>query len=160
MASRTFEVTYSTNVPQKIGELLRLTPVKKDLIEPAAKAGKKEADEKSKGRYGRKGLGRRTHIRFEQDGMLARVAVDSQISGIAWAMEEGRRPGRRPPYRPIKAWKEATPITMTVRELQESIKVHGTQGLHYMRDAAQVADDTLRGRVAPTERALEHQWNR
>lgn len=157
MASRTFEVTYSTNVPQKISELLRLTPVKKDLIEPATKAAKKEMDAKSKGQFGKKGFGRRTRITLEQGGMVGRVAIDNQVSGIAATVDAGRRPGRRPPYKPIKAW-AAGNISTPVRELQENIKLHGTVGLHFMADAQKVAQDILRHGVAPTERALERQW--
>lgn len=162
MPSRTFDVEVRNLdvIKRKLDAGNIFTPVKHLMIEEAAKAGKKTMDEESKGQFGKKGFGRRTHITLEQGGMVGRVAIDKQVSGIAATVDQGRRAGRRPPYKPIKAWAQAAGISTPIRELQEAIKAGGTGGVFFMRDAAQVADDTLRARVAPTERAVEAQWNR
>lgn len=162
MASRTFAVEIKgwDVIKRKLDAGNIFTPVKHLMIEEAAKAGKKTMDEESKGQFGKKGFGRRTRITLEQGGMVGRVAIDKQVSGIAATVDQGRRAGRRPPYKPIKAWAQAAGISTPIRELQEAIKVGGTGGVFFMQEAQQVAQDTLAHGVAPTERALEHQWNR
>lgn len=161
MVSRVFDVeVHGLDVlRRKLDEKRIFGPVKEEMIQRAAQAGKKEAEEKSKGQFGKKGLRGRIETHIEQDGMVARVAPISSLAGIAFTMEEGRRPGRRPPYRPLKQWKEGTPISLSVRELQEIGKTQGFKGIHYMRDASKVADDTLRDRRPAAEREIERAWN-
>lgn len=160
MATKTFDVeVHGLDVLRaKLDQRRLFGPVKEEMIARAAQAGKKEAEEKSKGQFGKKGLRGRIETHFEQDGLIARVSPIRSLAGIAFTMEHGRRPGKRPPYKRIKAWATGN-ISTPVRELQEDIKLHGTGGLFFMAEAAQVANDTLRDRRPVAEREIERGWN-
>lgn len=146
---------------QKLDQHRLFGPIREEMIAKAARAGSDKAQEASKGRYGKKGFRGRVKTHIEQDGLVARVDIEpSNIRGIALTIEEGRRPGRRPPYRKLKEWAQAAGISTPVRQLQEDIKLHGTTGIHFMEQASKVADDTLRDRRPATEREIEAAWNR
>jgi hypothetical protein len=167
MPSKTFEVeVHGLDVLKRklAGNLL--SPVKDQMVKEAALAGRRVAAEKSKGRYGRKGLYGRLDIDFSNDGLVANVHPVRSIAGIAFTMEEGRRPGRRPPYTPIKRWLiDAGAISgqrgdsKVVRATREAIKAGGTRPIHFMQEAAEEAERTLKQRGPPTEREIERQWN-
>lgn len=142
------------------------TSVKDGMVREAAFKGRDTATEKSKGQFGRKGLAGRIVIDFTEGGLIANVHPNRQIMGIALTMEEGRRPGRRPPYTPIKKWlmqggviSGAKGDSGIVRQVQNTIKEQGTRGIRYMEQAAEEANRTLRQRGPPTEREIERQWN-
>jgi hypothetical protein len=135
-----------------------LAPVKEGMIQGAAKDSKQTAEEASKGRYGKKGLRNRFFIDYEQDGLIAKVHPDRSIMGIAFTMDQGRRPGKSPPQKALRPWADAAGIT-DIRQLQQDIRAGGTRPIGFMQDAEQAAQRSLQHREGPTERAIEREFN-
>lgn len=133
-----------------------LSPVRKEIIEEAGKAGKAKAIEAAKPHAADKGsLGRAVRLRVEDGGNKAIVDVAPQVAGIAFVIEEGRRPGRAPPLRVLKAWADSHGIPTPPRELQQAIRAQGTRGIHFMRQAQEEAEKVVRGQVPAAERGVE-----
>jgi hypothetical protein len=167
LASQTFrvEVTGLDDLRARLSSRRLFGPVKEELIQRAAEEAHRIAAEKSKGRYGRKGF--RNHLRttFYDDGMIARVGISGAVVGIANTIEEGRRPGKRPPYRGIKAWALQAGIisgargdSKKVREIREDIKDRGTSGIHFLRQAQEHAENVIKQRIPSTERDIERKF--
>ena len=162
MPSKTFDVqVHGLDVLKaKLDSKRFLGPVREELIAHAAKVGTKTAEEKSKGQLGRKGLRGRIRTEFEQAGLIAHVFPDRAIGGIAFAIEEGRRPGKRPPYRGIKQWLGGSASKDTIETVRKSIMLSGTKGVHFMAQAQDAAQQALRGGLPKTERRIEGEWNK
>ena len=142
-------------------------PVRQELIERAADAAHKKAREAAKPHPADKGtLGRAIELHFENKGNTARISPPPQVAGLAFTIEEGRRPGGRPPYRKLKAWMishniipEGKGTSAQVQALRSDIRHHGTKGVHFMQQAAELADHTMKQRIPPTERAIKTKWD-
>ena len=139
------------------------------LIEGAGIAARKTAQRAAKPHPADKGtLGRAIRLEVAPSGLQATVDIARSVSGIAFTIEEGRRPGRRPPYRAIKRWMVSHGIISgtvrgegkRVRELQEDIKLRGTRGVHFMAQARDVANTVLRQGVPKTEQEIRELWQR
>lgn len=145
-----------------------MTEPARRLIENTSVATRKTAQRAAKPHPGDKGtLGRGVLVTLSRDGSEALVYVTRSMAGIAFTIEEGRRPGRRPPYGPIKRWMIAHGIisagrgtSKQVREVREDIKLRGTRGIHFMKQAADVADEVLRRGVPQTQQEIRDLWNR
>ncbi|KPJ64877.1 hypothetical protein AMK68_00135 [candidate division KD3-62 bacterium DG_56] len=135
-------------------------PVKSRLIEGAGKAAHKTAQRASKGQAGRGTLGRQIHVDFLHRGLVARVRPTQRVAGIAFTIEYGRRPGKRPPYRALKQWAQRAGIPTPVRALQEEIKMRGTKGVGYMKAAEEAANEVIRTGIRHTEAEIKALWNR
>ena len=139
-----------------------LGPVKQEMIAEATKAGKQTAVTKSRGRAGTGGIGRAVGISFEQDGLIGKVYVPSSLVRKATSIEEGRPPGKNVPYKPLTAWAGRAGMQTdrgSIRALRAEIKGRGTPGTHFMREAQEQAERTLKQRGPPTEREIERAWN-
>ena len=138
------------------------------LIEGAGIAARKTAQRAAKPHPGDKGtLGRYIRLEVSHSGLQATVDIARSVVGIALTIEEGRRPGRRPPYGRIKRWMISHDIITgargegeRVREVQEEIKLHGTRGVHFMAQARDVANMVLRQGVPKTEQEIRELWDR
>jgi len=137
-----------------------LGPVREELIAHAAKIGTKTAEEKSKGQRGTKGFKGRIETTFDSGGLVAHVFPQRSIGGVAFVIEEGRRPGRRPPYRGIKKWLGGSATRDTIEGVRKDIMERGTKGVHYMQQAQEVAQQALRDGLPKTERRIEGDWNK
>lgn len=146
------------------GRLLRPT---KEFVEDLGKTARKTAQHESLGRGGKKGFGKFIFLDIEDGGNVARVSVKGSVAGIVNTVEEGRKPGRRPPHTPIKKWAIAAGVipdakgnSKLVRALREDIKERGTEGVHFMRKAQEVTDNALRHGVPKTENEIRKLWNK
>jgi len=100
-------------------------------------------------------------------GYTARVYVPESIAGLAFTIEEGRRPGKRPPYGPIKRWAlshgyipSGRGNSKFVQVIREEIKTHGTRGVFFMRQAIETAEKALREGIPRTEKEIHAAWER
>lgn len=139
----------------------------RQLIEAAGKAAQKTAMRASKGQAGKGTLGKHIHLEFRDRDLTAVVQPTRRIAGIAHTIEEGRRPGRRPPYTPIKTWMiragiipEGKGTSKRIQFMRETIKMRGTKGLHFMRAGQEVADKVIRGGIPGTAREVKALWDR
>ena len=167
---RLFEVDVSgANV---LVEMLRskrfvFSPTRR-LIEGAGIAAHKTAQRAAKPHPSDKGtLGRAILFTLRNDGMVAWVKPARSLVGLMFTIEEGRRPGRRPPYGPIKRWMTSHGIiagvrgdSKQVRAMQEDIKLRGTRGVHFMAQADTAAQEVLNSGVPKTEQEIRDLWVR
>ena len=138
------------------------------LIEGAGIAARKTAQRAAKPHPADKGtLGRAVRLEVSPNGLQATVDIARSVSGIAFTIEEGRRPGRRPPYGPIKRWMISHGIisagrgtSKQVQALREDVKARGTRGVHFMAQARDVANTVLRQGVPKTEQEIKALWDR
>ena len=146
----------------------RLLKPSRSFLQELGRVGQKTAQRAAKPHPADKGtLGRAILLDFALDGSSARVAPAPRIAGIAFTIEEGRRPGRRPPYGPIKRWMISHGIisgargdSKKVRYMQEDIKLRGTRGIHFMQQAEDMANKVLKGNVPRTEKEIKALWDR
>jgi len=138
------------------------------LIEGAGIAAHKTAMRAAKPHPADKGtLGRAILFTLRSDGMVAWVKPARSLVGLMFTIEEGRRPGRRPPYGPIKRWMTSHGIiagvrgdSKQVRAMQEDIKLRGTRGVHFMAQADTAAQEVLNSGVPKTEQEIRDLWVR
>jgi len=147
------------------GRLLQPT---RAFLGELGRVGQATAQRASKPHPADKGtLGRGILLDIALNGWSARVAPASSIAGIAFTVEEGRRPGRRPPYGPIKRWlishgiiPEGRGTSKRVQEVREEIKLHGTRGVHFMAQAKETVEKAMRTGVPKTEQEIKTLWDR
>lgn len=163
------EVTGGDKIAQALRDrTLFMAPVERRMIRAAGVAGEKTARRAAKPHAQDKGtLGRAVRLDFRDSGETAVVDIARSVVGIAQTIEEGRRPGRRPPYRAIKAWAESHGVipvgrgnSRHVQELREKIARSGTRGVHFMREAAEVADRVIHDGIPPAETDIATLWER
>ncbi len=151
----------------KLREGTVFTPAR-SFLKDLARVGQKTAQRAAKPHPADKGsLGRAILVDFALDGTSARVAPAPSIAGIAFTLEEGRRPGKRPPYGPIKRWMISHGIITgargegkKVQEIREDIKKRGTRGIHFMKTAEEAVDKAMRTGIPKTEREIKGLWDR
>lgn len=169
MAGQTFTVrTEGLDLLHQRLDSRRLLRPTKDFIERAGTAAHRTAQRAAKPHPGDKGtLGRAITIEFSDGGKTATVAPIKRIMGIANTIEEGRRPGRRPPYKPIKMWLSRHGAAVDVRggskivrQVRDTIRAEGTKGVHFMAQAEEVAQRALRDGVPETEHDIRNMWER
>ena len=156
-------------VRMKLREGHLLTPTR-GFLRVLGRVGQKTAQRAAKPHPADKGtLGRAILLDFALDGSSARVAPAPAYRGIAFTIEEGRRPGRRPPYGPIKRWMishgiipegRGKGISQRVREVREEIKLHGTRGVHFMAQAEKAVDKAMHDGIPKTEQEIKALWDR
>ncbi len=147
------------------GRLLQPT---KRFIHDLAEMAQRTAQRAAKPHPADKGtLGRAISIEFDSSGDVAKVSPARNIAGIAFTIEEGRRPGRRPPYTPIKRWLLSHGIisgargeSRKIQFIREEIKMRGTRGVHFMAQAAEVTQRALREGIPRTEAEIHAAWER
>lgn len=170
MATKTFDVTVTTNIPQKITQLLKLAPPKKHVIAYAATQGRETAERESKGRHGTKGFRGRMETTFEQDDLVARIRPQRAIAGIAFTVSQGRRPGRGISLKAFAPWAGRAGIQVYRTEgrrrytaeyvnIRELIKARGTTPVPYMEHGEEAANKAIRDGIPKAEREMERDWN-
>jgi len=139
----------------------------RQLIEAAAAAARKTAQRASKGKAGKGSLGRAILVTFRDKGQTAVVDVPRRIAGIAYTIEEGRKPGRRPPYTPIKRWMIQANIisggkgeSKRIQFMRDTIRRRGTKGIHFMAAGRDAADKVIHGGIPKTASEIEALWKR
>ncbi len=138
------------------------------MVLNAGIAARKTAQRAAKPHPSDKGtLGRAIRLSLSKDGSEVLIDFPRRVSGIAYTIEEGRRPGRRPPYGPIKRWLISHGIipagrgtSKQVRAVREEIRLRGTRGVHFMQQATDVAEEVLRRGVPQTEQEIRDLWTR
>ena len=138
------------------------------FLHELGRVGQKTAQRAAKPHPADKGtLGRAILLDFALDGSSARVAPAPRYAGIAFTIEEGRRPGRRPPYGPIKRWMISHGIipagrgtSKRVQEIREEIKARGTRGVHFMAQAEKAVDKAMHDGIPKTEQEIRALWDR
>lgn len=138
------------------------------LIEAAGMAARKTAQRAAKPHPADKGtLGRAILMTFRDNNQTAVVDVPRRIAGIAFTIEEGRRPGRRPPYTPIKRWMishgiipEGKGTSKRIQFMRDTIKQRGTKGIHFMAAGRDAADKVIRTGIPKTEAEVKALWDR
>jgi len=146
----------------------RLLRPTRDYIEQVGKAAHRTAQRAAKPHAADKGtLGRYITVEISDGGKTATVAPIRRIVGVAQTIEEGRRPGRRPPYTPIKRWmlshgliSGAPGESNLVRVMQGRIKSVGTKGVYFMRTASEAAEKALKDGLPETEEQIRKLWDR
>lgn len=89
-------------------------------------------------------------ITLDVRSLEAVVAPVRRVAGIARTVEEGRRPGQRPPKATIGRWAQAHGIGTDPWVLATDIARRGTRGLHMFERAARDAEELLRRRLDDT----------
>jgi hypothetical protein len=143
-------------------------PVRRKLIAGAGQAAHKTSQRAAKPHAADKGtLGRNILLEFEDKGLTARVFPARRITGLAVTIEEGRRPGRRPPYGGIKAWMLSHGLisggrgdSKLIQMMRERIRQSGTRGVGYMAEGAKAAEKVLQQGVPQTEAEVRALWER
>ncbi len=119
-----------------------LDPVERGLAHLADYI-REEAKRRAKPHPWNKGtLGNAIKVSFQGSGIAlsATVAPPKATLGIAYTIEEGRRPGKPPPLKAIKRWADAGGILTNPWLLREHIKEFGTKGIHFMAGAAEAGE--------------------
>jgi hypothetical protein len=96
----------------------------------------------------------------------ARVFPVAAIVGIANVVEEGRKPGKQPPYQALVPFVQSHGVTMGPATGEKAIaylmavgiKHKGTKGVRFMAKAADATDKKLPGLVAETVKEMEKDW--
>ena len=138
------------------------------FLHELGRVGQKTAQRAAKPHPADKGtLGRAILLDFALDGSSARVSPAPRIAGIAFTIEEGRRPGRRPPYGPIKRWMISHGIipagrgtSKQVQAVREEIKAQGTRGVHFMAQAEKAVNKAMHDGIPKTEQEIKALWDR
>ena len=102
-----------------------------------------EAERQAKPHAADKGtLGRAVKVSFSGAGVAlsATVAPPRATMGLAYTIEEGRRPGKQPPSASIGRWAKAHGIATNAWVLVKLIKERGTKGIHFMAGAAEAGE--------------------
>ena len=151
----------------KLREGTVFTPAR-SFLKDLARVGQKTAQRAAKPHPVDKGtLGKAILLDFALDGKSARIMPARSIIGLANVLEAGRRPGKRPPYGPIKRWMLSHGIITGVRgdgkkvqAMREDIKAHGTRGIYFMEAAQESINLAVRFGIPKTEREIKAIWNR
>jgi len=148
----------------------RLLAPTRSFLQELGRVGQKTAQRAAKPHPADKGtLGRAILLDFALDGSSARVAPAPAYAGIAFTIEEGRRPGRRPPHGPIKRWMishgiipegRGKGISERVKDFREEIKLHGTRGVHFMAQAEETVNKAIHEGIPKTAQEIKALWDR
>jgi hypothetical protein len=151
----------------KLREGTVFTPAR-SFLKGLGRVGQKTAQRAAKPHPADKGsLGRAILLDFALDGSSARIKPARSIIGIANTLEGGRRPGKRPPYGPIKRWMISHGIITgargegkKVQEMREDIKAKGTRGIYFMQAAQDAVNLAMHAGIPKTERGIKALWDR
>lgn len=149
----------------KPGRLLAPTKV---FIRQLAETAQRTAQRAAKPHSADKGtIGRQLLLEYSSDGQVARLYPNQRIANIAQTIEEGRKPGKRPPYGPIKRWAiahgfvpNAKGNSKMVHQIREEIMHAGTRGVHFMKTAQDTTEQAMRTGIPQTENEIHAAWER
>ena len=147
------------------GNLLKPT---REIVAAAGKEGLETARKAAKPHPGDKGtLARMIESDTQDGGKTVVVAPQSKIRGIATTIEEGRKPGKRPPYGSIKKWMLSHGIisgargeSKLVAMMRDRIRSQGTAGVFFMKKGAEAAERCMKGDVPKAEGEVRKAWDR
>jgi hypothetical protein len=159
MPATTVEVQGVEKLKAKLGRALE--PIEEGLGK-LAQYIREEAKRRAKPHSWNKGtLGNAIKVSFAGKGMTlsATVAPPKAVMGIAYTIEEGRRPGRPPPVRAIKRWADAGGIKTKPWLLVQDIKRRGTRGIHFMAGAAEAGEKKAHELCKTAAAAIERKFS-
>lgn len=79
-------------------------------------------------------------------------------SGIAFTVEEGRRPGKQPPVAAMERWLRSHGISATAWRVVQEIKRRGTRGVHFMQQAKDAMEQRIPELIRKTEAVIRGRW--
>jgi hypothetical protein len=144
----------------KLGRVLE--PIEQGLAQ-LAEYVRQEAKRRAKPHSWNKGtLGNAVKVSFAGKGMAlsATVAPPKATMGIAYTIEEGRRPGKPPSVKAIGRWAKAGGITTKPWLLAQYIKKHGTKGIHFMAGAAEAGEKKAHDICQAAAIKIEENWGK
>lgn len=155
-------------VAARMNRSLWAEPATRHLLQGAGRVVQKTAQRAAKPHSGDKGtLGRAIILEVSSVYLEATVAPTRSVMGVAYTIEHGRRPGRRPPYRPIKAWMISHGLvtgargdSKKVQQMRERMRLVGTKGVGFMEAGAVAGDQALKQGIPATEREIKTLWDR
>ena len=133
----------------------------RDLMERAVKFAHEEARKGARPHSVDKGTlaeGLRFEIAPGPVPLQARVYPTRRIAGIALTVEEGRRPGRRPPVEAIGRWARRHGIATNPWRLAREIGQRGTKGIKFMARAVELTKRKLPELVREVGKEVEGRW--
>lgn len=144
-----------------------LTPTR-EIVAGAGKQALQTAQKAARPHPADKGtLARMIHSDSQDGGKTVVVAPETKIRGLAATIEEGRAPGKRPPYGSIKKWMLSHGIiqgvrgdSKYVRAMRERIATVGTKGVGFMAAGAEAADRALKHGIPQAEDEIRKAWDR
>lgn len=167
MAGTTVTVQGADELRIKLGRTLQ--PVEKAIAELAAYVNT-EAKRRAKPHAADKGtLGNVIATSLSGGGANIKAEVyvpyESHVQGIAWSIEEGRPPDKRPSLARIAVWAFrhgylANDDLAGVYRLAQRIKSQGTKGVYFMRDAAEAGTKKAQETMANLKIQIEEMWAR
>lgn len=146
----------------------RLFAPTKVFIRQLAETAQRTAQRASKPHSADKGtIGRQLLLEYSADGQVARLYPNARIANIAQTIETGRKPGKRPPYGPIKRWAiahgfipNAKGNSKMVHQLRETIMQKGTRGVGFMATAQETTEKAMHDGIPQTEQQIRDAWER
>lgn len=141
----TFAITGTEQLEARLRRMGKLDAVK-DLVHDAARLGHERVQE-----YARPhpvdtgGLAQGITVQFRE--LEALVTPGRRVVGIAYTVEEGRRPGRRPPKAAIARWATRHGIGTPPWVLATRIAKEGTRGVHMFERAAKDVERYIAGHL-------------
>lgn len=156
---------------EKIARQLRTVPQSvRPLFEEAAKFGRKEMAERAKPHAADKGtLAEAVTSELTTGGgaLQARVGIigrgagaRSSLGGLAATVNYGRRPGRPPSIKKIRAWLKSHGFQASPRAVQRAIAARGTKGVFFLEGAQKALLEKLPELIREAEREIEAKWGR
>lgn len=156
---------------ETIAAQLRAVPSSvRPLFESAAKFGREEMAKRAKPHPADKGTLAEA-VTYELSGggvaLHARVGIigrghgmRSSLGGLAPTVNYGRRPGRPPSIKRIKAFLKSHGYDMNPRVKQMMIARGGTKGVLFLEGAAEALGKKLPELIREMEREIEAKWKR
>jgi len=169
MAERSVSVTVIGG--EAIAAQLRQVPdMLRPLYEDAAKFGREEMAKLAKPHDADKGTLAEA-VTYELSGagvaLQARVGIigrghgmRSSLGGLAPTVNYGRRPGRPPSIKRIRAWLKSHGFQANPRAVQMAIAARGTKGVLFLEGAWEALGEKLPELIRQMERELEAKWGR
>jgi len=143
-------------------KLGHVTDPVKEMVEDAGKYAWAELKISAKPHAGDKGtIGKASKFEFGGAGVAlqARISPAQSMKGIARVIEEGRKPGKGPPFKAIEKWGLAHGMApKTGWKLRSAIKTHGTKGVFMFAKAAEATSKHFPGLLKKAAAAVEKAW--
>lgn len=145
-------------------KLGHVTDPVKGMVEEAGRYGWAQLKVFAKPHPGDKGtIGNASKFEFGGVGLAiqARISPLPSMKGIARVIEEGRKPGKGPPFKAIEKWGLAHGMApKTGWKLRSAIKTRGTKGVHMFAQAAEATSKHFPGLLKKAAATIEKAWGK
>ncbi len=157
MADITVEIKGIERLTRKLEEVPQAL---RGVMERAVEYGREEAGKRAKPHPVDKGtLGRSVKFAVDKGAVPLHARIYTK-SGIAFTVEEGRRPGKPPPVAAIRRWAKAHGIAVNPWLLAQQIRARGTKGIRFMAGAAEATQKKMGDFTKEAVREIERRWGR